>query len=248
MTESTLLLASAVLAVAALYSSVGHGGASGYIAALSIAGFAKPEIASMALVLNLAVASISFLAYGQAKHFSWRLTWPFLLASVPMALLGAQIKVSDRFYFVLLGIALAGAAIRLLIEFKLTEKPIREPPIHVSIAVGGLVGLLSGVLGIGGGIFLSPIILLSGWARPKPVAATAAVFIVANSLAGLTGRLFGDGVHLPSVAPLLLPAGVVGAVIGAWFGAQRAPSVVVRRLLGAVLLIASIKMLIPGAP
>lgn len=228
--------------VAFLYSSVGHGGASGYLAILSFTDTPPDQMATTALILNLLVASISFISYWQARHFSWRLTWPFMISSVPAAFLGGLIHLPCRVYELLLSVVLIFAAIRLFMPpDKGVDNNNRKPGLPTAISVGAGIGFISGIVGIGGGIFLSPIILIMRWANAKQTAAASAVFIVVNALAGLLGRLARCGVQVGDLAPLLA-AGCVGAVAGSYLGAGRFPGLALRRILAVVLLIAALKL------
>jgi len=240
-----ILISFLFLAVAFLYSSVGHGGASGYLAVSSLFALAPNEMATTALLLNILVASIAFVAYYRARYFSPSLTLPFLLSSIPMAFIGGMIYVSTTFYSMLLCIALLFAAFRLIIDINPSQTKIEivSPNIAVALPVGGAIGLLSGIVGVGGGIFLSPLILLMKWADPKQTSATSACFIVLNSIAGLLGRHFEGNFSLGNFLPFLVAA-TVGGFLGSRFGAQRFSNLLLRRLLGIVLLIAVIKLLV----
>lgn len=231
-----------VFVIAALYGSVGHGGASGYLAVLSFAALSPQELATTALLLNLVVAGLAFISYWQAGHFSFRLTCPFLLTSIPFAFLGGQMKVSEPVYFILLAIALVFAAIRMLLPLRPGHN---LQPVKATTAwgFGAIIGLLSGIVGVGGGIFLSPLMILSGWATAKQTSATAAFFIVANSLAGLGGRLIQHQVVVGDVWAFCI-VGALGGLIGAYYGARMAPSPVLCRLLSSVLAIAAIKLIL----
>ena len=232
--------------VAALYSAVGHGGASGYLAVLSLLG--KPanheHVAAVALVLNILVSAISLAAYAKAGHFSLKITWPLIIASVPLAFLGGLLKLSDKAYFALLGITLLLAALRM---FFFNPAPSQSILTDVSkakiMAVGGTIGFASGVVGVGGGVFLSPLMLLLKWADVKTTSATAAAFILVNSLAGVAARVSRGGFDVGDATPLIASAligGLIGSGLGAYVLSRRALCVV----LGTVLLIASTKLLI----
>lgn len=227
--------------VGALYASVGHGGASGYLAVLAFSVMPVKQASVLALVTNVFVASISFFAFQRAKHFEWRLAWPFLLGSVPFAFLGGSLKVSEKVYSVLLAVALAGAALRLLWREKEQAKEVCPPPIGLGVGVGAGIGLLSGMVGVGGGVFLSPIMVLAGWADAKKTSAVASLFIVANSLAGLTSRPSSAVAQALNYWPLIL-AGVTGAIAGSIVGANVVPAPWLRKTLGAVLMIAVAKL------
>jgi hypothetical protein len=242
--EALALLLALIFFVAFAYSSVGHGGASGYLAVLSFFGFAPAAMAPSALLLNLLVAGIAFLSYWRAGHFMWRLLWPFLIASVPCALLGGMLGVSSRIYMILLGAVLLFSAFRLMVFSPgAQEESFAKPPsLAVALPVGAGIGLLSGMVGIGGGIFLSPLVILLGWADTKRTAAAAAAFIWINSVAGLCGHLTHTAVDW-SVMLWLVGAAFAGGVLGATLGARRFRGVWLRRILAVVLLFAVVKLL-----
>ena len=179
--------------IAFVYASVGHGGASGYLALLSFYSFSHEQMAASALCLNLLVSTVAFLTFAKASHFSWRLTWPFIVTSIPAAFWGGMIHIPPSLYAKLLAGVLFFAGMRLILDahFGNNRTLLRavEPPVFVSLLLGSGIGLLSGVVGVGGGIFLSPLLLFFGWADPKKSAATSAFFIFSNSLAGLLGRV-----------------------------------------------------------
>lgn len=237
-------LVPAFFVIALLYASVGHGGASGYLAALSFVALRPDEMATTALTLNLFVAGTSFVSYARAGHFHWKLTWPFLMASGPCAVLGGAMRVSAKVYSWLLALAFVFAALRLVKEFHIPQAPKARPPsLAVALPVGGGIGWLSGVVGIGGGIFLSPLLLLLGWAGPKQTAAASAGFIVVNSAAGLIGRLTREGIHYGFLWPLLIAA-FAGGLLGARLGANHFSGRTLRRVLAVVLVVAAIKLVV----
>jgi uncharacterized protein len=231
-----------VFAVAFLYSSVGFGGASGYLAAMSLFAISADLMASTALTLNILVASIAFAAYWQAKHFNARLLWPFLLTSVPASFVGGYVSIDEMLYHLLLYIALSYVGLRLLVFSHFEEvqdTQLRREASWLWILVGGAgIGLLSGVLGIGGGIFLSPLIVLSGWGTPKEAAASSAGFIVVNSGSALLGRMVGSNFMFGLFGTVLLPIGLIGGLLGSYLGARYLSGAVLRRLLGVILLLA----------
>jgi hypothetical protein len=235
-------LVAIIFLIAALYGSVGHGGASGYLAVLSLTALDHQQLSTTALILNLVVAGLAFVTYWRAGHFSFRLTAPFLITSIPFAFLGGQLKVSEPVYFILLAIALAFAAIRMLLPLKGNDG-IKPPKPYLAWASGAVIGLLSGIVGVGGGIFLSPLMIISGWANVKQTSATAAFFIVANSLAGLGGRFIQHNIVVGDVLPFCV-AGAIGGLLGAYYGARRAPNPVLCRLLSSVLAIATFKLIL----
>lgn len=250
MSPETLVLCFALFLVAALYSSVGHGGASGYLAILSLSTFAALNVAWLkqhAWVLNLIVASLAFYHYQKAGYHRPKLSFVFIIASLPAAFLGGTLTVDGHVYDTLLSLALVFAAIRLSqtaqTADRVDERPL--PPLQTTVPIGASIGVLSGMIGVGGGIFLSPILILKRWASPKAAAATAALFIWANSAAGLLGAHLSGQLNL-SLDPLLFFIGSVacGGYLGSKYGAERAPQSTVRWLLISVLLLATAKRII----
>jgi uncharacterized membrane protein YfcA len=220
---------------------VGHAGASGYIAVMSLLSLGPAVIKPTALALNILVASIAAFQFGSAGHFSWRLFWPFALLAVPFAFVGGYLTLPDVGFKMLVGIVLLYSAVRLVVLGS-NERPARDPPLGASLAVGAGIGLLSGLTGTGGGIFLTPLLLLMGWARPKGAAAVSALFILLNSASGLLGN-FSSTKSLPTfIVPLLVAAGAGGA-IGSYLGSRSFDTTTIKRLLAAVLLIAGTKLL-----
>jgi len=231
-----ILLTFAISAIAFLYSSVGFGGATGYLAAMSLFGIPPQVMASTALILNILVASISFSSYFRAGHLDVHLLWPFLLTSIPSAFLGGYLKLTDQIYYILLYAVLTFVAIRLLFFSKRLEaQTLHLPPLWIALLVGLCIGLLSGMVGIGGGIFLSPVIILAGWGTSKQASAVAAAFIVLNSVSGLVGRFIGANFIFGEFGIWLLPFGLVGALAGSYIGAQKLSSLTLRRALGIVM-------------
>ena len=239
----TLLLA-LIFLVAVAYSSVGHGGASGYLAVLSFFGLAPTLMAPGALCLNLLVAGLSFLHYQRSGHFVFRLLWPFLLASIPAAFLGGLTAVPAHLYMGLLAAVLVFASFRLLAVAppKQEEYFVNPPPIGVALPVGASIGFLSGIIGVGGGIFLSPLLILLKWADAKRTAAASAAFIWINSAAGLYGHLSRKSVDWSSLA-WLVGAAFAGGLLGSWLGARHFRGLWLRRVLGLLLLVATVKLL-----
>jgi uncharacterized protein len=228
--------------VAILYAAVGHGGASGYLAVCSLFALEPSLMATSALCLNLCVAGTAWHAFSKERYFSGRLTWPFLATSIPAAFLGGALRVPLHIYGWLLAGALVCAAIRLLMPTHGSAVDVAVPTLRVALPVGAGVGALSGIVGVGGGIFLSPLLLLMRWASPKYVAATSACFIVLNSAAGLAGRAFSGQFVLHGIWSMLLVA-CAGGLIGSTLGAQRWSGATLRRVLGGVLCIAAVKMI-----
>ena len=240
--ETLWILTAAVFAVAILYSSVGHAGASGYIAVMSLLSVAPPEIKPIALALNILVASIGTWQFWRAGHFSWPLFWPFALLSVPFAFVGGYLNLPSHLFKVLVGIVLLLSAVQFLLRPPAESEP-RQPPRLVAVGMGGLLGLLSGLTGTGGGIFLTPLLILMRWARTKSAAAVSAPFILLNSASGLAGNISATK-SFPAFAWALVLAAVIGGSIGSWFGSQRLPHLAIKRLLAVVLTIAGFKLIL----
>jgi len=236
-----MLLTLGVLVIAFLYSSVGHAGASGYIAIMSLAGLAPASIKPTALALNILVASIGSFQFWRAGHFSWPLFWPFALLSVPLAYMGGYLTLPAHVFHMLVGVVLLYSAARFFARPPAEIEPSR-PPVPVAVGVGGAIGLLSGLTGTGGGIFLTPVMLLMHWARTKPTAATSSLFILVNSISGLLGNVTSTG-QFPAFAFALLAAAGIGGAVGSYYGSRRFAPVVIKRLLAVVLLIAGSKLL-----
>ena len=233
--------------IAALYSAVGHGGATGYLALMSFLNVTPKVMATTALMLNCVTAGISCFMFTRAGYLSKRLTLPFIFTSIPCALLGAMVKFSEAQYAVLLSITLLITAALLLVNRKAngaSEKFIASPSLPKAGLAGALLGFLSGAVGIGGGVFLSPLIILARWADTKSTSATAAVFIIANSIAGLSGRAIAGTLEVGNVAPYLVAA-LIGAIGGSYWGAHLSTAGKLRIPLALVLVIAAVKMLLP---
>lgn len=237
--DPAIVLAVAFLVAAILYSSVGHAGASGYLAAMSFLAMPTPMMRPTALVLNLLVASIATWRFRRAGLFSWSLFWPFAVGSIPMAFIGGAITLPGHWYRTLVGLVLWTAAVRLWFDLK-ADTP-TPPRVGVAITTGAAIGFLAGLTGTGGGIFLSPILLFMGWAATRETGGVAAAFILVNSLAGIAGNP-GGLAHLPGQMPLWAAAAVVGGVIGSELGSRWLGTPMFRRLLGVVLLVAGAKL------
>ena len=229
-----------VFVVALLYAAVGHAGASGYIAVMSLLSLAPAEIKPTALALNIVVAAIASLLFWRAGHFRWRLFWPFALLAPPAAFLGGWLALPADAFKLLIGVILLYSAAMLWWRPRDPVSP-TPPPIAAAVGSGALLGFVAGLTGTGGGIFLTPLLLLLRWARAREAAAVSALFILLNSCAGLLGHL-GSTRHFPAFAPWLLLAAAVGGLIGAHLGSRRLPPVAIRRVLGAVLVIAGLKL------
>jgi uncharacterized membrane protein YfcA len=242
LTLADWLLAACMFLGAVLYTSVGHAGASSYLALMALFGLPPAVMRPTALVLNILAATIASARYVRAGLFRWRVLWPFLLGAAPFAFLGGSLQLPDEVYRPLVGSVLWISAARLLWprEIKAVTDP-HDPPIGISIALGAGIGLLSGLTGTGGGIFLSPLLLFLGWANPKVASGVAAVFILCNSAAGLSGN-FASVRDLPDSLPLFAASVLAGAVVGTTLGI-RFSSAAVLKALGLVLVIAGSKLL-----
>jgi uncharacterized protein len=306
--SDVLLLSLLILAAAALYSSVGHGGASGYLAAMALFGLAPGVMRPTALCLNLLVASLGTFRFWRAGHFRWRTFWPFAATSVPAAYLGGALTLPSAVYKQLVGLVLLFAAYRLfrhtlggpkserretaggaksrvtpdaardvvsetrhdasIVETNDTggvktrgtngekaravsdegtratrSEETRRAPTWAAMLLGAVIGLLSGLTGVGGGIFLSPVLLLARWADARRTAAVSAAFILVNSAAGLLGNPAGVK-SVSSSLPYLAAAALAGGLLGTELGTRRLPPRSIRQLLAAVLLVAALKLIL----
>jgi uncharacterized protein len=239
--ENELILAG--LAVTAfLYASVGHGGASGYLAVMAFAGMAPDVMKPTALALNVVVAGIGSWKYLRAGAFDWKVFWPFAVVSIPMAWLGGALHLPAGVFKPLVGVALLFAAWRMILSSRKTEVERHELKMAPALIAGAGMGLLSGMTGVGGGIFLSPLLLMTGWAGTRETSGIAALFILVNSLAGLAGH--GDLTSLPeSFAWWVVVVGILGW-LGAEFGSRHFRLPVIRNLLAVVLALAGTKMIL----
>jgi len=236
-----LLLVTCIFVAALLYSSVGHAGASGYLAAMAIFGIAPESMRPAALVLNILVATVATVRFYRAGCFSWSIFWPFAMASVPFAFLGGALTLPGTIYKQVVGLVLLFAAYRLF-RNRVADATKRIPA-PLGLLSGAGIGLLSGLTGTGGGIFLSPMLLFMGWAETKESAGVSAAFILVNSIAGIIG-LFTKPVVLPNMLPYWAIAAVVGGLIGSELGSKRLGNPTLRRLLAVVLVIAGGKLML----
>jgi uncharacterized membrane protein YfcA len=246
MSETLILFYSLLFLIALLYASVGHGGASGYLALMALFSVTPEVMKPTALMLNLFVSLTSFIQFYRGRHFRWRLFWPFAIASIPMAFVGGMVQVDGAIYKKILGILLLIPVVRFLFFSNIKVKDIRRSDIALSLVIGAVIGLLSGLIGIGGGIILSPIILLLKWADQKQTAAISALFIFVNSVAGLLGQLQ-KGIHFSADMYAYVAVAFAGGLCGAWLGALRFNQNVLKYVLGMVLAVASYKLLFTPA-
>jgi hypothetical protein len=238
--QSPLLLI-LLLLVAFLYASVGHGGASGYLALMSLFAFPVTFMKPTALVLNILVSAISFYFYYRGKKFEWKLFYPFAITSVPFSFIGGIITIETHIYKIILATVLLFAVARLMGFFGKQKEEIKPVDIPVALYIGALIGLLSGMIGIGGGIILTPVILFMGWADIKKSAAVSALFIFVNSVSGLFGFLSKGGT-LPASSVSLIGVALIGGILGGYFGSKKMNTIMLRNILAVVLLIAIFKL------
>jgi uncharacterized membrane protein YfcA len=232
--------------IALLYSTVGHAGASGYLATMALLSFTPAVMKPTALALNIIVASVTTARFAMAGHFSWRLFWPFALAAAPMAYLGGGMTLDATAYKILVGIALVFAAMHLVLRSSAALDDAEcagHPGMSVSLTTGGGIGILSGLTGVGGGIFLSPVLIIQRWAGLRKTAAVAAAFILLNSISGLAGYIQKGGTF-PDHFVFWSVAVLSGGFIGSTLGSTKFNSPVLRVLLGIMLVMAGLKMVV----
>ena len=240
--EYLVLLVLAIAVVAFLYSSVGHAGASGYIAVMTLASLSPAVIKPSALVLNILVASIGSWQFHRAGHFRWSLFWPFAVLSIPMAFVGGYLNLPTHLFKILIGAVLLFSAAYFF--WKPGADEVRTSPGKpVAIASGGVLGLFAGLTGTGGGIFLTPLLLVMRWARTKNASAASAVFILVNSISGLAGNAASTK-SIPLLVVPLAVAAVIGGTVGSYFGSRHFPTTTIKRLLAVVLVIAGLKLVL----
>jgi uncharacterized membrane protein YfcA len=241
--SETLIIAILFFVGAALYASVGHGGASSYLAVMGLFSLAPEVMKPTALALNILVASVATFKFYRAGLFSWRLFWPFAVASIPAAFVGGAVMLPARSYKIVVGVVLLYAAVWM---FRSALRPISKethsPPLWAAVLAGLAIGFLSGLTGVGGGIFLSPLLLSMGWAETRATSGVAAPFILVNSIAGLLGHIASVS-QLPPNVPVWGAAALIGGWIGASYGSKRAPVPVLRQLLSLVLVVAGVKLI-----
>jgi uncharacterized membrane protein YfcA len=242
--SETVIIAILFFSGAALYASVGHAGASAYLAVMGLYSFAPSVMKPTALALNILVAAVATLKFYRADLFSWRLFWPFAVASIPAAFIGGATTLPTRSYKIVVGIVLLYAAVWM---FRSSLRPLQAiahpPPLWAAIVSGLAIGFLSGLTGVGGGIFVSPLILYMAWADTRATSGVAAPFILVNSIAGLLGHLSSVS-QLPPNIPVWGAAAVLGGWIGATYGSKRAAPPVLRQLLSLVLVVAGVKLIL----
>ncbi len=241
-----IALCFAVLIVAFLYSSVGHAGASGYIAVMALASVASPMIRPTALVLNIVVATIGSVQFWRSGHFRWSLFWPFALVSIPAAYFGGTLILPTRLLNILIGLVLLASAARLLIQLKPAAET-HPPAKPIAMVTGGALGFLAGLTGTGGGIFLTPLMILLRWSSTKQAAAVSVVYILVNSASGLLGAMR-KGITLPPFLWPMIGAVIVGGSLGSYLGSRRFSVPVIHVLLASVMILAGGKLILEQPP
>jgi len=240
---TTILLTFLFFVAALLYASVGHAGASGYLAIMALFAMAPEQMKPTALAINILVAVIATIKFYQAGHFSWSIFLPFVVTSIPFSFIGGYIVLPGHLYKPIVGCVLLYAAYRL---FRISQNngdvEVQPIPLGVALLLGAGIGLLSGLTGVGGGIFLTPLLLFMHWAEPQTASGVSAPFILANSMAGLLGNFSSLG-SLPNGIWVWGIAAALGGYIGSAYGSRQVNSVVMKRLLALVLLIAGLKMI-----
>lgn len=227
--------------MAFLYASVGHGGASGYLALMALFSFAPETMKPTALLLNIFVSGIAFYHYFKAGYFNKKLFLTFALASIPMAFIGGMIEVDATVYKKILALLLVFAILKMLNVFGKESDFVKDVKLWQGLIIGAFIGFFSGLIGIGGGVILTPIILLLHWGKMKEAAAVSALFIWVNSVAGLLGQ-FSSGVRLSSDTFILVAIALIGGFLGSYYGSKKFNNTFLRYLLAIVLIIASIKL------
>ena len=246
MPESIFLFYGLLFLVAFLYASVGHGGASGYLALMAIFSVAPEVMKPTALLLNLFVSLTSFIQFYRGKHFLWKIFLPLALASVPMAFIGGLLVVDGSLYKKLLGLLLLIPVIRFLFFSNTPASELKKSSPFLSVFIGGTIGYLSGLIGIGGGIILSPVLLFLKWTDQKQTAAISALFIFVNSLSGLAGQLT-KGIQFNANMVWYVAIAFTGGLLGAYFGALKFKQTILKNVLAVVLLLAAYKLLFTHA-
>lgn len=242
MSESIILFYSLLFVVAFLYASVGHGGASGYLALMAIFSIAPAVMKPTALLLNLFVSAVSFIQFYRGGYFKWKTFLPFAIASVPLSFFGGTISVDAVIYKKILGVLLLIPVIRFFFFKNVNPKDLKPSNTGLSLLIGAVIGFLSGMIGIGGGIILSPVLLLLKWTDQKQTAAISAIFIFVNSVAGLAGQLT-KGIQFSGDMYGYVAVAFAGGLCGAYFGALRFPQTILKNVLACVLALAAYKLL-----
>ena len=240
--DHLMLFYGILFVIAFLYASVGHGGASGYLALMAIFSFAPEVMKPTALLLNLFVSLTSFIQFYRGGHFKWKIFIPLALASIPMAFAGGLLSIDSLIYKKILGLLLLIPVARFFFFPNVPDSELKQSGIGLSLLIGALIGFLSGLIGIGGGILLSPVILLLRWTNQKQTAAISAMFIFVNSVAGLAGQLT-KGISFSAGMLSYVAVALVAGLIGAYAGSLKFKQAVLKNMLAAVLLMAAVKLI-----
>jgi uncharacterized membrane protein YfcA len=240
--DSVFLFYVLLFVVAFLYSSVGHGGASGYLALMAVFNLAPEVMKPTALLLNLFVSLTSFIQFYRGQHFKWKIFLPFAVASVPMAFFGGKITLEAVLYKKILGLVLLIPVVRFLFFANIPDSELKKSNIPLSLLIGAAIGFLSGAIGIGGGIILSPVLLLLKWTNQKQTAAISALFIFVNSIAGLIAQL-NRGVKFSTDMVTYVAIAFIAGIFGAYFGSLKFKQTILKNVLGIVLLLAAYKLI-----
>ncbi|MGI8543649.1 MAG: sulfite exporter TauE/SafE family protein [Aridibacter sp.] len=242
-----ILIIAAIFLVAVLYSSVGHGGGSGYLAVMAFFTVAPNVTKPTALALNIFVSAIATIQFYRRGHFSWRVFLPFAVTSIPLAFIGGTINLPIKYYKYLLGFVLLFAAFRLAWRFRgkeeNSEETVKQYSLWLALIIGAIIGITSGLIGVGGGIFLTPILFLTDWTETRKAAGISAMFVLVNSISGLLGN-YQNAVNLPSSVGIWIFVAVIGGIIGSTLGSKYFNSIALRRALAVVLLVAGVKLLL----
>ncbi len=241
-TENIYIFLIILPVVSFLYSSVGHGGASGYLALMALFSFTPESMKPTALLLNLFVAGISFYYYYKEGFFNKELFISFAMASIPFAFIGGMIEIDASIYKKILAVLLIFAILKMLNVFGKESQSIRQIKLWQGLIIGSIIGFFSGLIGIGGGIILTPVILLLHWGKMKEAAAVSALFIWVNSASGLIGQL-SSGVRLESASFLLVAIALIGGVLGGYYGSKKINNKNLQYILAFVLMIACVKLI-----
>lgn len=242
-TTLIIALATLIFVVALLYSTVGHAGASGYLAALALFSISPLVMKPTALVLNILVAVIGTVRFYRAGFFSWRIFWPFVISSIPASFIGGALTLPVPVYKSIVGLVLIYSAVRLFFSARRGDDPeTSRVPLIAALIIGAAIGLISGLTGVGGGIFLSPVLLLMHWAKTKETSGVAVAFILVNSISGLLGHVSSLAL-VPREIIYFAPAAIVGGWIGTQLGTKVLPVAGIRRWLSVVLVLAGAKLL-----
>ncbi|AMO19616.1 sulfite exporter TauE/SafE family protein [Flavobacterium columnare] len=240
--ESNLFLF-LIASIAFLYASIGHGGASGYLALMSLFSFSPEVMKPSALILNILVSSIAFLFFYKSKQFRWKLFYPFAITSIPFSFIGGFFRIDTYLYKIILGIILLFVVVKILVFEPKEKHEIKAIHLKKALLIGAFIGFISGILGIGGGVILSPVILLLNWGRMKETAAVSALFIFVNSISGILGFLANKG-QFPLQMTYIILVVLIGGVLGAFYGSKKFNNMTLKYILSFVLVIASTKLIV----